>query len=63
MKGIILPKGFVWNPLIKFPRNAKCPCGNGKKYKKCHLLNMPRMLPASAVRKTSDKDSHNKPNP
>ena len=21
---------------IKVPRNAKCPCGSGKKYKQCH---------------------------
>jgi len=23
----------------KVPRNAPCPCGSGKKYKKCHGLN------------------------
>ena len=23
----------------KIPRNAPCPCGSGKKYKKCHGLN------------------------
>ena len=23
--------------LIKFGRNARCPCGSGKKYKKCCL--------------------------
>lgn len=22
--------------MIKYPRNAKCPCGSGRKFKKCH---------------------------
>lgn len=32
--------GRVVNPLVlteKTRRNDKCPCGSGKKFKKCHL--------------------------
>ena len=30
-----LPKGAMWNPLAKFPKNKPCFCGNLKKFKKC----------------------------
>ncbi|TSC62242.1 MAG: hypothetical protein G01um101448_900 [Parcubacteria group bacterium Gr01-1014_48] len=26
------------NPFAEVPRNAPCPCGSGKKFKKCHLV-------------------------
>jgi len=26
----------AWNPLKKYPRNAPCFCGSGKKFKVCH---------------------------
>lgn len=41
-------KGFMWNPLRKIPRNMPCPCGSGKKFKKCHYLAMPAVLPENA---------------
>jgi len=28
--------GGATSPGDKIPRNAPCPCGSGKKYKKCH---------------------------
>lgn len=28
-------KGCAWNPVQKYPRNEKCPCNSGKKFKKC----------------------------
>lgn len=28
---------MVLNPLKKLPRNQKCPCGSGLKFKRCHL--------------------------
>lgn len=27
--------GAAWHPMTGFPRNAACPCGSGKKFKKC----------------------------
>ena len=32
--------GLVWSPLLRYPRNAKCFCGSGKKFKGCHYGNM-----------------------
>lgn len=32
------------NPLMKFPRNMNCPCDSGKKFKKCCLPWMPRVI-------------------
>lgn len=40
-----LKPGFAWNPLLTLPRNIPCPCGGGKKFKHCHLPNMPRAIP------------------
>jgi hypothetical protein len=34
-----LKKGFQWNPILRYPRNALCWCGSGKKSKKCCLPN------------------------
>jgi len=44
-----LKPGFVWNPMLKTPRNAKCPCGSGKKFKKCHMPGMPRALSIDTI--------------
>ncbi len=36
-----IPKpGHVWSPLIRYPKNAKCFCGSGVKFKRCHYGNM-----------------------
>ncbi|MCA3590203.1 MAG: SEC-C domain-containing protein, partial [Methylocystis sp.] len=32
-------KPFAATPAAKAGRNEPCPCGSGKKYKKCHGLN------------------------
>lgn len=37
-----LKEGYAHNPLLKFPRNAKCFCGSGLKFKKCHLAGLSR---------------------
>jgi hypothetical protein len=36
-----IPEGFIRNPLLKYPRNSACLCGSGKKFKKCHLGELP----------------------
>lgn len=33
--------GFVWNPLRTLPRNMRCPCRSGRKFKACCLPNLP----------------------
>lgn len=33
--------------MAKIGRNAPCPCGSGKKYKKCCLPGQPKKLPSS----------------
>ncbi len=38
-------EGLVWNPLVALPRNMPCPCASGKKFKSCHLPNLPRVVP------------------
>ncbi|HUW45790.1 MAG TPA: SEC-C domain-containing protein [Dehalococcoidia bacterium] len=35
----------------KIPRNAKCPCGSGLKYKKCHGDPIKQALVEDAARK------------
>lgn len=38
--------GFVRNPLLSYPRNAPCLCGDtGKKWKKCCGPSMPHYIP------------------
>ncbi len=37
---------------MKIPRNAACPCGSGKKYKKCCLLNETRPSPHEFIEAT-----------
>lgn len=35
-------EGRSWSPLLNFPRNDKCFCGSGIKFKKCHLNKLAR---------------------
>lgn len=36
-KMALVPRpGLVWSPLLRYPKNAKCFCGSGIKFKKCH---------------------------
>jgi hypothetical protein len=35
IKGSTPPEGYVRNPLNGFPRNTKCICGSGIKFKLC----------------------------
>lgn len=44
--GRIPVRGFIWNPLKSMPRNSPCPCGSGKKFKKCHLNVLPDVVPS-----------------
>ena len=37
-----------WNEVMGIGRNDPCPCGSGKKYKKCHL-GMPQAKKPSAL--------------
>lgn len=39
--------GFAWNPLTSLPRNSKCPCLSGQKFKKCCLDKLPRVVPVN----------------
>lgn len=31
-------EGYIRNPLLDLPRNMKCPCHSGKKFKVCCLI-------------------------
>ena len=44
-KIMVLGKGFMWNPLLRTPRNVPCPCGSGIKFKKCHLNKLSPAIP------------------
>lgn len=61
MKAHKLPEGFMWNPLLKLPRNSPCPCKSGKKFKKCHLPKMTRMLPLKAPIKEQTNETEGTP--
>jgi len=50
----LLSQGYVWNPLLKFPRNLKCPCESGKKFKHCHLSGIPPVIPPDAAKKIAE---------
>lgn len=49
MTNRLLCDGYVWNPLLKFPRNLPCPCDSGKKFKACHLSQLPPVVPPKAA--------------
>ncbi|HQH50286.1 MAG TPA: SEC-C metal-binding domain-containing protein [Candidatus Cloacimonadota bacterium] len=44
---------------MKVPRNALCPCGSGKKYKKCCLLKNTRPSPHEFIEATRKAFSKN----
>jgi hypothetical protein len=41
---IKITPSLVSNPLLKWPRNFKCVCGSGKKFKSCHLNALSRQV-------------------
>jgi hypothetical protein len=48
--------GFTHNPLLNnIGRNDACPCGSGKKYKKCCLGLMMRYIPVYTAEKMKGK--------
>lgn len=49
-----LEPGFSWNPIRDFPRNHKCFCGSGKKFKKCHLDKCSPVIETSKVKELKD---------
>jgi hypothetical protein len=38
MSVLVPKKGYTENPMLEFPRNDRCPCDSGKKFKKCCYL-------------------------
>lgn len=50
----VIPQGYVRNPLFAFPRNEKCPCGSEKKFKRCHLPELPDALREEDAKKARD---------
>jgi uncharacterized protein YecA (UPF0149 family) len=42
--GLRPKKGFDWNPLLGYPRNQRCFCGSGQKFKYCCANRMPETL-------------------
>ena len=45
-----LKPGYAWNPLKKFPRNVKCFCGSGKKFKNCCLSKLRDIVDTKTAR-------------
>lgn len=41
--------GMTYNPLLRLPRNSRCPCQGGKKLKNCCLPNLPALVPESVA--------------
>lgn len=39
-----IPEGKEYNPLLKFPRNAPCPCESGRKHKYCCLPKLKKFV-------------------
>ena len=54
-----LPKDYVLHADEKISRNAKCPCGSGRKYKRCCLLEL-EMLTRKAVIESRKQAAENK---
>lgn len=52
-------KNYLPNTMDKTGRNDPCPCGSGKKYKKCHLADDERA--AADARKAANKPQDNPP--
>jgi hypothetical protein len=38
------PPGWEWNPLKTLPRNMKCPCKSGVKFKHCCLNKLAKFV-------------------
>jgi uncharacterized protein YchJ len=51
MRAYVVKDGFVANPLMKIPRNSKCPCQSGKKFKVCCMSRVPRFVTAEIAEK------------
>lgn len=47
--------GYVWNPLLKYPRNNQCPCLSGLKFKRCCLPNLPQAVNEQDGKKYSEQ--------
>lgn len=49
-------KGYEYNPLHSVVgRNDPCPCGSGKKWKKCHMDVAPRIVPVENIKRSLGK--------
>ena len=62
-KAYVLNKGGAWNPMMSYPRNSECPCGSGKKFKKCHLNNTTLAIDKSEEKKLRNFVNAVKENP
>lgn len=40
-----LKPGYAYNPTLSLPRNSRCRCGSGDKFKDCCLPRIPRYIP------------------
>lgn len=50
-KRVFMPQeGHVWNPMRDYPRNARCTCGSGKKWKVCCSSKVPETIPAERAK-------------
>jgi len=57
--GVDVAPAIVTNPLLKWPRNFKCVCGSGKKFKSCCLKTLARNVTAADAIKINEKlDKH-----
>lgn len=55
----MIPKpGFVYNPLLKYPRNERCYCGSGVKAKMCCLPKVKRVVPKDSAPLLKDYVDH-----
>jgi len=41
----VVKGGLSTNPITKLPRNMRCPCHSGKRFKACCLLDTPPYVP------------------
>ena len=53
--GIDLKPVLVKNPLLDWPRNNKCVCGSGKKFKKCCLNTLSRQVTMKDAKMINEK--------
>ena len=50
---LVPASGMTWNPLLKYPPNNLCPCLSGKKFKKCCLPKVKKVIPNELAEKIS----------